>query len=124
MSSRIGILKRSCLLVCGALLINVNPLFSTLRQSGCIAAEQIKVEQAGDRFVNCVLNESEATRKAIAEMTRAAEMAAERIVKRDGELVSAGDQSFSLEPVWRAGGIAFSRQYLPDKEAAVAAVKS
>jgi uncharacterized phosphosugar-binding protein len=88
------------------------------------AAEPIKIEQAGDHFVNFVLNEIETTRKSLPAITRAAESAAERIVRRDGELLSAGDHSFSLEPVWRAGGIAFSRQYLPDKQAAAAAVKS
>jgi hypothetical protein len=124
MSFRIGTLKRSCLLVYGVLLTNGSSLFDHLPQGSCTAAEQIKVEQAGDRFVNFVLNEIETTRKAIPAMTRAAEMAAERIVNRDGELLSAGDHSFSLEPVWRAGGIAFSRQYLPDKQAAAAAFKS
>jgi formylglycine-generating enzyme required for sulfatase activity/uncharacterized phosphosugar-binding protein len=84
----------------------------------------IKVEQAGDRFVNFVLDEIEATRKKLPAMSRAAEAAADRIVRHNGELLSAGDHSFSLEPVWRAGGIAFSRQYLPDKTAAAAAVKS
>ncbi len=88
------------------------------------AADQIKVEQAGDRFVNFVLREVETTRKSIPAMTRAADRAAERIVKQNGELLSAGDHSFSLEPVWRAGGIAFSRQYLPGKKAALDAVKS
>lgn len=87
------------------------------------AAEPIKVEQAGDRFVNFVLDEIEATRKKIPAITRAADAAAERIVKQNGELLSAGDHSFSLEPVWRAGGIAFSRQYLPGKAAAAAAVQ-
>lgn len=97
-----------------------------LAANASTAADKIKVEQAGDRFVNFVLDEIEVTRKAIPQITRAADRAAERIVKRNGELLSAGDQSFSLEPVWRAGGIAFSRQYLPEseKEAASAAVKS
>jgi|GEM_PF-1388741 formylglycine-generating enzyme required for sulfatase activity len=87
-------------------------------------AEPIKVEQAGDRFVNFVLNEIETTRKALPDIAKAADAAAERIVRQDGELLSAGDHSFSLEPVWRAGGIAFSRQYLPEKKAAAAAVKA
>src|SRR3972149_2693816 len=104
MSFRMGILKQPWLLVCVVLLINDSLLFDRLPQSSCTAAEPIKVEQAGDRFVNFVLNEIETTRKAIPAITRAAEIAAERIVKRDGELLSAGDHSFSLEPVWRAGG--------------------
>src|SRR5262245_14558009 len=51
----------------------------------CTAAEKIPVEQAGDRFVNFVLEEIEATRKAIPAMSAAADRAAERIVKLDGE---------------------------------------
>jgi len=79
----------------------------------CFGAPPLKVEQAGDHFVNFVLDEIENTRKTIPAITRAAELAADRIVNRNGELLSAGDQSFALEPVWRAGGIAFSRQYAP-----------
>jgi uncharacterized phosphosugar-binding protein len=90
----------------------------------CVAADAIEVEQAGDHFVNFVLSEIENTRKAVPAITRVAEVAAERIVKRNGELLSAGDHSFSLEPVWRAGGIAFARQYVPDKQAVAAEVKS
>lgn len=103
-------------------------LFGVLFVSGVpnvvFAAEPIKVEQAGDRFVNFVLSEIETTRKSIPLMTKAADVAAARIVKQNGELLSAGDLSFSLEPVWRAGGIAFAKRYLPDKESAKAAVKS
>ncbi len=76
------------------------------------------IEQAGDLFVEFVLNEIEAARHQLPVMTQAAELAAQRIVDRKGELLSAGDQSFALEPVWRAGGIAFARQYQPDKESA------
>lgn len=124
MSYRIGALKRPALLVCGVLLLNASSLFNGGPRSLGVAAEAIEVEQAGDHFVNFVLDEIETTRAAIPAIARAADIAAERIVERDGELLSAGDQSFSLEPVWRAGGIAFSRQYLPDKLAAAAAVKS
>jgi hypothetical protein len=90
--------------------------------SACSGAEPLPVEQAGDHFVNFVLDEIESARKKLPQITQAAERAAERIVSENGELLSAGDQSFSLEPVWRAGGIAFSRQYKPDKQAAAAAV--
>ncbi|MFP6768865.1 MAG: hypothetical protein VB859_11875 [Planctomycetaceae bacterium] len=79
----------------------------------CRAAGPTKIVQAGDHFVNFVLQEIEQTRKRLPGITRAANLAADRIVKHNGELLSAGDQSFSLEPVWRAGGIAFSRQYTP-----------
>ena len=80
----------------------------------------IEIEQAGDHFVNFVLQEIEATRNSLPEITRAAEAAAERIVGRDGDLLAAGDRGFALEPVWRAGGIAFARQYLPMKPQAQA----
>ena len=90
----------------------------------CEGAERIKVEQAGDRFVNFVLDEIETTRRQIPAIVRAAEAAADRIVNQNGELVSAGDRSFSLEPVWRAGGIAFSRQYQPNKTEAAASVEA
>jgi uncharacterized phosphosugar-binding protein len=85
------------------------------RHPFCSAAEPQPVEQAGDRFVQFVLDEIEAAREKLPAITRAADAAAERIVVRDGELLSAGDRSFSLEPVWRAGGIAFSRQYVPEE---------
>ena len=93
-------------------------------QKVCNAAEQVQAEQAGDRFVHFVLDEVETVRKQLPGITQAAEAAADRIVMQDGELVSAGDHSFSLEPVWRAGGIAFFRQYRPDKQEAAAAVES
>ncbi|MBI3863034.1 MAG: hypothetical protein HY290_14175 [Planctomycetia bacterium] len=103
-------------------------LASLLSQSGrgrdCSAAEPIQVEQAGDHFVNFVLKEIELARKNLPAMAAAADFAAERIVDQDGQFLSAGDHSFSLEPVWRAGGIAFARQYLPDKQSAVDAVAS
>ena len=88
------------------------------------AAKRIKVEQAGDHFVNFVLAEIEQTRKRIPEMVVAAEAAADRIVHKNGEFLSAGDRSFSLEPVWRAGGIAFARRYLPNKKDVAAKVKA
>lgn len=78
----------------------------------------VDVQQAGDRFVNFVLNEIAAATQRLPGITRAANLAADRIVHLDGQLLSAGDQSFSLEPVWRAGGIAFSRQYTPPGSAA------
>lgn len=96
--------------------------FSEVRLAG--AAEPIQVEQAGDLFVNFALHEIEQARQHLPAMAAAAERAAERIVLQDGQFLSAGDQSFSLEPVWRAGGIAFARQYLSeqDKQAALGAV--
>lgn len=110
--------------------MSVTPLISGmvisigLLSTAAFAADRIPVEQAGDRFVNFVLDEIETTRRLIPQMTKAADLAAERIVQRDGEFLSAGDLSFSLEPVWRAGGIAFAKRYLPDKESAKADVKS
>lgn len=108
---------------CSAATMFVVALFAGGSRLPCLAADEIEVQQAGDRFVNFVLGELEAARKKLPEITRVAEAAADRIVGRDGQLLSAGDQSFSLEPVWRAGGIAFSRQYLPDKQAAAAAAE-
>ena len=124
MSSGHEFLKRTSWLLCGAVLLITNSLLNYGPGSVCTAAEPIQVEQAGDHFVNFVLDEIEAVRKKLPEITQAAEVAADRIVHRNGELLSAGDHSFSLEPVWRAGGIAFARQYKPDKQAAAAAVKS
>ncbi len=123
MSSRHWLGERLFRTLCAATAIYA-VLFAAASPPACCAAEPIAVEQAGDRFVNFVLAEMEAARKKLPAITQAAEAAAERIVARDGQLLSAGDQSFSLEPVWRAGGIAFSRQYLPDKQAAAAAVES
>ena len=88
----------------------VKPVFTATDGSA-----QIDVQTAGDRFVNFVLDEIAETRAALPQISQAAETAAERIVDRDGELLAAGDRGFTLEPVWRAGGIAFARQYLPDK---------
>lgn len=99
-------------------------LFSLAFARSLPAQESRKVEQAGDHFVNFVLDEIEKARNKLPEIAAAAEVAADRIVRQEGQLLSAGDHSFSLEPVWRAGGIAFSRQYLPNKQAAAAAVAS
>ena len=101
------------LLFCGVVALPAGDLPRWTSGSVCVAADPIPVEQAGDRFVNFVLAEIERTRQTLPAISRAAELAAERIVDRDGQLLSAGDQSFALEPVWRAGGIAFSRQYTP-----------
>lgn len=86
--------------------------------------DRIPVESAGDHFVNFALQEIKIARKELPALAAAADLAAERIVARDGQFLSAGDQSFSLEPVWRAGGIAFARRYLPNKQAAAANVES
>lgn len=124
MGSRSGFRWRPKVRLCAALVFTHTTWFASGLPSECAAAERIAVEQAGDHFVNFVLDEIENTRKLLPAITRAAEKAADRIVNKNGELLSAGDHSFSLEPVWRAGGIAFSRQYLPDKQAAAAKVKS
>jgi hypothetical protein len=107
-----------------AALLTQSLVFRTGMQGACRAAEPVKVEQAGDRFVHFVLDEIEKARRKLPAISAAADLAADRIVGKDGQLLSAGDRSFSLEPVWRAGGIAFSRQYLPDKQVATAVVKS
>ena len=124
MSNRRETLKRTFLVLCGAALLTQSTLLNNGLQNACFGAEPIKVEQAGDHFVNFVLGEIETARTQLPAIARAAELAADRIVHRKGELLSAGDHIFSLEPVWRAGGIAFSRQYKPDKQAAAAEVES
>ncbi|HUY34406.1 MAG TPA: hypothetical protein VMV69_16790 [Pirellulales bacterium] len=122
MISRCPFPKRAYSFILGAVVLNPSVLLDRGTHNVCSGAEPLPVEQAGDYFVNFVLDEIESARKKLPQITRAAEVAADRIVSGDGELLSAGDQSFSLEPVWRAGGIAFSRQYKPDKQAAAAAV--
>lgn len=119
MTKRREPLQRVLLVFCGAAMFAQFGLTNV-----CFGAEPIKVEQAGDRFVNFVLEQIETTRSQLPSIARAADLAAGRIVDHDGELLSAGDDIFSLEPVWRAGGIAFARQYKPDKLAAAAAVES
>ena len=117
MIGRQTLLKRTSLLFFSAVLFcHSTVMKNNGAPNACFGADLQKVEQAGDHFVNFVLQEIENTRKAIPAITRAAEFAAERIVNRNGGLLSAGDQSFALEPVWRAGGIAFSRQYAPGNQ--------
>lgn len=123
MNCRCGPFLKRAAILSGALLLG-NVSFCGLLSQSSVAADRIAVEQAGDRFVNFVLDEIEKTRGNLAAITRAADAAAERIVNRDGELLSAGDRIFSLEPVWRAGGIAFSKQYLPEKQKVLDAVDS
>ena len=113
MISRHTFSKRTSLLLFSAVLL-YHGTWTGNGTSACFGAP-LKVEQAGDHFVNFVLREIETARKKLPAITRAAEAAADRIVNRKGELLSAGDRSFALEPVWRAGGIAFSRQYTPGK---------
>ena len=121
---RANSLKRLLSSFLGVALLIQSALFDCGLWSRCSGGELIRVEQAGDQFINFVLDEIETAKKQLPAITQAAEAAAERIVDKNGELLSAGDHSFSLEPVWRAGGIAFSRQYLTDKQAAAAAVES
>jgi len=124
MSRRNSYCKTASALLCTAALFALCLLPGSGTARLCQAAERLPVQQAGDHFVNFVLDEIETARTKLPAIAQAAEMAADRIVHRNGELLSAGDHSFSLEPVWRAGGIAFAKQYLPNKQAAVRAVKS
>lgn len=102
---------------------NLN-LYTGFRCAKDVVKNAIRVEQAGDRFVNFVLDELQNARGSIPAMTQAAEAAADRIVGQDGEFLAAGDHGFALEPVWRAGGIAFARLYDPNKPAAPSANES
>jgi len=71
--------------------------------------------QAGERFVDFALKQVETARKKLSAIIDVAEVAADYIVFRNGELLSAGDEGFSTTPTWRAGGICFSKKYDPAK---------
>ncbi len=118
-----NVIPRLALTRTGICVVSAMVMFSGSQQCGA-AAEPAIDKTPGDRFVQFVLGEIETVRKELPSITRAADAAAERIVNDDGELLSAGDQSFSLEPVWRAGGIAFARRYVPDKQSLMAKVES
>ena len=121
MTGRRSFLKQASCLSVGAALLHQADLLGTGDRNASGASGLTKVEQAGDHFVNFVLSEIENVRQSLPAITRAAEAAADRIVGRDGQLLSAGDYSFALETVWRAGGIAFARLYNPEKQLVAAA---
>jgi len=73
--------------------------------------------RAGDQFVGFVLEQIDKAQKRLPLITSCAERAADQIVRQNGEYLSAGDDGFAGEPVWRAGGIAFLKRYRPDKKA-------
>lgn len=77
---------------------------------------------AGEGFVHFALAELDKARKKLPAISAAADTAADRIVNRNGELLSAGDEGFATAPTWRAGGICFSKRYNPDKPADPAVV--
>ena len=52
-------------------------------QRACSANEQIDVVQAGDQFVNFVLDEIETACRHLPKITREAEVATDRIVRKD-----------------------------------------
>jgi hypothetical protein len=70
--------------------------------------------QAGEKFVAFALAQVEVARQKLPAIAEVAETAADRIVFRNGELLSAGDEGFSTTPTWRAGGICFSKRYDPN----------
>jgi hypothetical protein len=71
-------------------------------------------QQAGDLFLDFAVDQIDRCRNSLATITAAAEVAAERIVSRHGQLLAAGDDSFTMEFVWAAGGIAFAKRWKPD----------
>jgi hypothetical protein len=70
--------------------------------------------QAGDRFVDFVLAELGTARGRLPRISRAADLAADRIISKDGGLLAAGDDGVGGESVWRSGSIAFFKRYLPE----------
>lgn len=74
-----------------------------------------QLRMAGDSFAEFVLQEIDRCGERLGAITRAADAAADRIVRRNGEFISAGDEGFAQESVWRAGGIAFAKRWKPDK---------
>ncbi len=71
--------------------------------------------QAGDHYVDFVLAELDKARTRLPGISRAADLAADRIVSHNGGLLAAGDDGVGGESVWRAGSIAFSKRYLPEE---------
>lgn len=79
------------------------------------AGEGDQLRLRGDLFADFVLEQIDHCRGRLGSITKAADAAADRIVSRDGEFLSAGDDGFAQESVWRAGGIAFAKRWKPDK---------
>src|SRR5215472_5989079 len=71
---------------------------------------------AGDQYVDFALGQLSKASDRMKSITAAAEAAADRIVLRNGGLIGAGDGAFTAEFAWAAGGIAFTKQWKPDKE--------
>lgn len=70
--------------------------------------------QAGDQYVDFVLAELDKARTRLPRISRAADLAADRIISHHGGLLAAGDDGVGGESVWRAGSIAFFKRYLPE----------
>jgi len=70
--------------------------------------------QAGDQYVDFVLAELDKARTRLPRISRAADLAADRIISHNGGLLAAGDDGVGGESVWRAGSIAFFKRYLPE----------
>jgi len=78
------------------------------------ANKETDEQQAGDLFVDFAVDQIDRCRNGLTTITAASEAAAERIVSRHGQLLTAGDDSFTMEFVWAAGGIAFAKRWKPD----------
>lgn len=72
--------------------------------------------QAGDQYIEFALAELDKARRRLPGISDAADLAADRIVSQGGGLLAAGDDGMGGESVWRAGGIAFAKRYLPAEE--------
>lgn len=73
--------------------------------------------QAGDQFIDFTLAELDKAEDRLRRISRAADLAADRIVSREGGLLAAGDDGVGGESVWRSGSIAFFKRYVPESDA-------
>jgi hypothetical protein len=115
-TTRREFLKRSTALPLAAQLLSSHRAASFNDDSSLAANDDGEHPQAGDRYVDFALGELAKASGRLPAITAAAEAAADRIVFRNGSLIGAGDGAFTFEFAWAAGGIAFTKQWKPDKE--------
>jgi uncharacterized phosphosugar-binding protein len=83
----------------------------------------LHTRSAGDQYLDFALSQIEKARTQLPDVAAAAEIAADRLVLRNGRLLVAGDEGFGGESVWRSGGIAFSKRYVSATEEIAAPTK-
>lgn len=79
---------------------------------------------AGDQYVSFLLAEITKVRKKLSAMTAAAELAADRIVGREGGLLAVGDDGFAMEQIWRSAGFGFAKRFKPQATPSTARFES